>query len=102
MQMLLHWVGGSELMVISLKKFDDRPQALWRLPLNSEEELIECRMRNTPLEFFICPQVGTCNLYCLQKLEQRKREEYVREQQLKMLIKIEHISHLNGNNGRKR
>ncbi|WP_455392485.1 hypothetical protein [[Eubacterium] cellulosolvens] len=89
-------------MIVSLKRIDDRPRALWRYLLVAPEEQIDCRMRDTPLEFFICPQVKTCRLHCLQKLEQRKRDEYVHEQQLKMLIKIEKLSQLNGNNGRKR
>ncbi len=88
-------------MITSLKKVDDRPRALWRFQINTPEALTECRMRNTPIELFICPQVKTCRFQCLQKVEQRRREEYVREQQLKMLIKIENITHINGNNGRK-
>ena len=88
-------------MVVPLKKFDDRPKALWRVSLHSPDEIIECRMKNTPVELFICPQVRTCRFHCIQKVEQRKREEYVREQQLKMLIKIEHIVNSNGNNGNK-
>jgi hypothetical protein len=86
-------------MALSIKKIDDRPRPLWRLTLSTPEDAIECKMRNTPLEFFICPQVKTCGFVCIQKTEQRRREEYVREQQLKMLIRIEHLS--NGNNGRK-
>jgi hypothetical protein len=88
-------------MVISIKKVDDRPRALWRYALSTSEEMIDCRMKDTPIEFFICPQAKGCRLYCLQRVEQRKREEYVREQQLKLLIKIEKISHANGN-GRNR
>ena len=88
-------------MVVPLKKFDDRPRALWRYMIKTPEELIECRMKNTPIELFICPQVKTCKIHCIQKVEQRRREEYVREQQLKMLIKIEHLTQKNGNNGRK-
>ncbi len=88
-------------MTISIKTTDDRPRPLWRLQLSTPMEMIECKMRNTPLEFFICPQVKTCRFSCLQKVEQRRREEYVRDQQLKMLIQIERISQTNGNNGRK-
>jgi hypothetical protein len=88
-------------MVITLKKVDDRPRALWRYPLSTPEEMIDCRMRDTPIEFFICPQIKSCRFHCLQKIEQRKREEYVHDQQLKMLIKIERLSHMNGN-GRKK
>ncbi len=89
-------------MVIPLKKIDDRPRALWRLQLTTPEEVMECKMKNTPIELFICPQVKNCKFHCIQKVEQRRREEYVREHQLKMLIKIEHIINHNGNNGRRR
>jgi hypothetical protein len=85
-------------MNISLKTIDDRPKVLWRMPLYDSDENKECLMKDTPLEFFICPQVKICKFQCLQKLEQRRREEYVREQQLKLLIKVEHITHNNGNN----
>lgn len=88
-------------MYISLKNIDDRPKVLWRMPLYDSEENRECLMIDTPLEFFICPQVKTCKYQCLQKLEQRRREEYVREQQLKLLIKVDHITHNNGNNRNK-
>lgn len=85
-------------MYISLKEIDDRPKALWRMLLYDSEENKACLMKDTPLEFFICPQIKTCKYQCLQKLEQRRREEYVREQQLKLLIKVEHITRNNGNN----
>ena len=86
-------------MANSIKKFDDRPRILWKCSLTESEELIECRMKNIPLEFFICTQVETCKYQCIQKIEQRQRQEYVHEQQLKLLTKIENISQYNGNNG---
>jgi hypothetical protein len=95
-------VKGCEEMLITLKKFDDRPKILWRFLINEPEEEFECRMRNTPLEFFICNQINSCKFNCIQKLEQFNRPDYVREQQLKMLTKIEDISHNNGNNGKKK
>lgn len=90
----------SEAMITSLKKVDDRPRVLWKCSLEEPEMIPECRMKNAPLEVFICPQVESCKFQCVQKTEQQNRPDYVREQQLKMLVKIELISQNNGNNGR--
>ena len=99
---------GSEYMIISLKKVDDRPRILWRCSLVEPGMDTGCKMRNTPIEFFICPQITICRLICMQKIEQRQRPDYVHEQRLKMLIKIEHLANYkmnngdNGNNSRKK
>jgi hypothetical protein len=60
-------------------------------------------MKNTPLEVFICTQIDNCKLNCIQKVEQLKRPDYVKEQQKKMVSKIHVITHNNnnGNNGKK-
>ncbi len=49
-------------------------------------------MRNTPLELFICPQIKSCQLECIQKNEQHMREEYVHDQQLMIQNKIGNLS----------
>ena len=86
-------------MIISptIKLCDDRPRILWRYSLTEPDTTGECKMKNTPLELFICPQTKQCQFECIQKDEQRVREEFVHDQTLKMQNKIETLSIWNGN-----
>ena len=93
-QKLKPWV---EEMFVSIKKFDDRPRILWRCLLTEPDESGECIMKDSPLELFICRQIRDCKLECVQKTEQALRGDYVHEQQLKMINKIEQASNINGN-----
>lgn len=88
-------------MFVSLKNTDDRPRVLWRCLIVEPIDSTECKMKDVPLDSFICTQVMDCKFNCLQKIEQLENPEYVMEQQKKMLVKIENISFSNGNNGKK-
>jgi hypothetical protein len=89
-------------LFVSLKKSDDRPRILWRCSLKESEEFSECKMKDTPVELFICTQVDQCKFDCLQKIDQLQRSKYVKEQQNKMMEKIDNIRITNGNNNRNR
>ena len=79
----------------SIKNKDDRPRPLWRLNFKDYDKN-GCRMHNIPIEVFICSQTGTCPLHCTQKNDQHRQEDYVRDQRMKTLTKIEKVIKRNG------
>ena len=74
-------------------KVDIEVRPIWRMSIEEGngvgKDRIACRMKDSPLEMFICTQTVGCKLDCSQKAEQEGNQDYVFRQRMKLQMLVE-------------